>query len=311
MDEVLEAIRVSSGEIPKLKKKFILNHIMQHAMDLNKAKAASKRLNFSMDFDKDIPKYLIGDSIRIHRIILELLANAMNFTDSGFVKLTVSLASRHNREVIIKLMVEDSGIGIPKDKQQEIFLHFKRLTPSYKGIYKGAGLGLSVIKQFINDLDGEIYVDSELQQGSTFTCVIPLKVSLLEDDTGLLEDFDENIVLPSSQILSPSITTTTKVADIKDLRHQVLVVEDNPIAQRVAKSLLTQSSCQVDVASNGQEALNLWKQNEYDLIFMDIGLPDMDGYQVTHHIRVQEVTKNRHIPIIALTAHVGEENKQQ
>ena len=311
MDEVLEAIRVSSGEIPKLKKKFILNHIMQHAMDLNKAKAASKRLNFSMDFDKDIPKYLIGDSIRIHRIILELLANAMNFTDSGFVKLTVSLASRHNREVIIKLMVEDSGIGIPKDKQQEIFLHFKRLTPSYKGIYKGAGLGLSVIKQFINDLDGEIYVDSELQQGSTFTCVIPLKVSLLEDDTGLLEDFDENIVLPSSQILSPSITTTTKVADIKDLRHQVLVVEDNPIAQRVAKSLLTQSSCQVDVASNGQEALNLWKQNEYDLIFMDIGLPDMDGYQVTHHIRVQEVTKNRHIPIIALTAHVGEGNKQR
>ena len=133
MDEVLEAIRVSSGEIPKLKKKFILNHIVQHAMDLNKAKAASKRLDFSMEFDKEIPQYLIGDSVRIHRIVLELLANALNFTDSGSVKLTVTLASRQNREIIIKLMVQDSGMGIPKDKQQEIFLHFKRLTPSYKG----------------------------------------------------------------------------------------------------------------------------------------------------------------------------------
>ncbi|ETO92012.1 PAS domain-containing sensor histidine kinase [Legionella oakridgensis] len=311
MDEVLEAIRVSSGEIPKLKKKFILNHIMQHAMDLNKAKAASKRLDLSMEFDKDIPQYLIGDSVRIHRIALELLANALNFTDSGFVKLTVTLASRRNREIIIKLMVQDSGMGIPKDKQQEIFLHFKRLTPSYKGIYKGAGLGLSVIKQFIDDLDGEIYVDSAMQKGSTFTCVIPLKVSLLEDDTGLLEDFEENIAIPSSQILTSNITATSKTLDTKDLKHQVLVVEDNSIAQTVAKSILTQSGCHVDVASNGQEALSLWKQHEYDLIFMDIGLPDMDGYQVTHHIRVQEVAKNRHTPIIALTAHVGEENKQR
>ncbi|HCE6135877.1 TPA: PAS domain-containing protein [Legionella pneumophila] len=311
MDEVLEAIRVSSGEIPKLKKKFVLSHIVQHAMDLNKAKAASKRLDFSMEFDKDIPQYLIGDSVRIHRIVLELLANALNFTDSGFVKLTAKLASRQNREIIIKLIIQDSGMGIPKDKQQEIFLHFKRLTPSYKGIYKGAGLGLSVIKQFIDDLDGEIYVDSALQQGSTFTCVIPLKVSLIEDDTGLVEDFEDNLAVPPSQIMTPRIKATTKAPDTNNLTHQVLVVEDNTIAQIVAKSILTQSGCHVDVAANGQEALNLWKKNEYDLIFMDIGLPDMDGYQVTHHIRVQEVAKNRHTPIIALTAHVGEENKQR
>ena len=187
-------------------------------------------------------------------------------------------------------------------------MHF---TVETAGIYKGAGLGLSVIKQFIDDLDGEIYVDSALQQGSTFTCVIPLKVSLIADDTGLVEDFEDNLALPSSQIMTPSIKATTKAPDTKNLTHQVLVVEDNTIAQTVAKSILTQSGCHVDVAANGQEALNLWKQNEYDLIFMDIGLPDMDGYQVTHHIRVQEVAKNRHTPIIALTAHVGEENKQR
>lgn len=310
MDEVLEAIRVSSGEIPKLKKKFVLSHIIQHAIDLNKAKAASKRLDLSVDIDKDIPKYLIGDNIRIHRIMIELLANALNFTDVGFVKLSAHLASRHRRELVVKLIVEDSGMGIPKDKQQEIFVHFKRLTPSYKGIYKGAGLGLSVVKQFIDDLDGEIYVDSELHQGSTFTCVIPLKVSLLEDDTGLQEDFDPTLSITTTV---NTVENTIKPSNSPMLQPQyrILVVEDNIIAQKVAQSILTQASCYVDIASNGQEALNFWKQNNYDLIFMDIGLPDMDGYQVTHHIRVKEIAKNRHTPIIALTAHVGAEDKQR
>lgn len=309
MDEVLEAIRVSSGEIPKVKKKFVLHNILQHAFNLNKAKASSKRLDFSLDFDEAIPPYLIGDNIRIHRIVLELLANALNFTDSGFVKLSAQLASQKNREIIIKLIVEDSGMGIPKDKQQEIFLQFKRLTPSYKGIYKGAGLGLAVIKQFIDDLDGEIYVDSELQKGSIFTCVIPLKVSLLEDDTGLFEELDtyNGRLWVEEDFKNPG--SSSNLSDKNTYR--LLVVEDNTIAQTVAKAILSQFDCQVDLAADGKEAMRLWKQNEYDLIFMDIGLPDMDGYQITHHIRVQEITRNRHTPIIALTAHVGEENKQR
>lgn len=311
MDEVLEAIHVSSGEIPKVKKKFILQHVMQHAIDLNKAKAAFKRLVLSLDFDKDIPQYLIGDSVRIHRIVLELLANALNFTDTGFVRLSAKLARRQKRGIIIKLIVNDSGMGIPKDKQQEIFLHFKRLTPSYKGIYKGAGLGLAVIKQFIDDLDGEIYVDSELNKGSAFTCIIPLKLPLLEDDTGLREDFDTYFAPSANQIQQIHSKATTNFKNTSEEQHYILVVEDNAIAQTVAKSILAQSGCRVDVASNGKEALQLWKKNKYDLIFMDVGLPDMDGYQVTQNIRVQEVAQNRHTPIIALTAHAGEENKQR
>ncbi|HAT3877889.1 TPA: PAS domain-containing protein [Legionella pneumophila] len=310
MDEILEAIRVSSGEIPRVKKKFVLSDIAQHALDLNKAKAAAKGLDYYLEVDDSIPKYLIGDSIRIHRILLELLANSLNFTDSGFVKLKIELLSRHNREIIVQLTVQDSGLGIPKDKQQEIFLHFKRLTPSYKGIYKGAGLGLSVIKQFIDDLDGEIYVDSDLQKGSKFTCIIPLKVALTEDERGLHEDFTTDSPLPSSSINS-AISIASLNPNPTKSQHLVLVVEDNPIAQTVAKSILSQSSCKVDLASNGNEALKFSKLNQYDLIFMDIGLPDLDGYQVTQQIRSQEITKHHHTPIIALTAHVGEENKKR
>ncbi|HAT7956475.1 TPA: PAS domain-containing protein [Legionella pneumophila] len=307
LDEILEAIRVSSGEIPKLKKKFVLKDIVQQALDLNKAKAASKYLTLSLEFDDTIPKYLLGDSVRIHRVVLELLANALNFTDSGFVKLTAKLEKRHNREIIIRLAVQDSGIGIPKEKQQEIFVHFKRLTPSYQGIYKGAGLGLSVIKQFIDDLDGEIYVDSELQKGSTFTCVIPLKVSLLEDDTGL----SENEAFVPGSLTTPVTNTPATLTNQHKTGSAILVVEDNAIAQTIAKSLLTQAGCDVDVVSNGEDALNYWKNKHYDLIFMDIGLPGMDGYQITHCIRSKEMPQNRHTPIIALTAHVGDENKQR
>ncbi|QEY52323.1 PAS domain-containing sensor histidine kinase [Legionella longbeachae] len=308
MDEVLEAIHVSSGEIPRVKKKFELQNLLQHLIDLNKAKAFSKHLELSLDFDKNIPKYLIGDNIRIHRIILELLTNSLNFTDSGFVKLTVQLAKQEGREVILKFIVEDTGIGIPQDKQQEIFLQFKKLTPSYKGIYKGAGLGLAVLKQFVDELDGEIYVKSTVSKGTIFTCIIPLKMALLEDDTGVDQDFADlkkiNLKHKTESNINKSDITTL-------FQHRILVVEDNPIAQIVAKTFLNQCDCHVDIAIDGQSALTYWRQNKYDLIFMDIGLPDMDGYQVTHHIRVQEIAKNLHTPIIALTAHVGDENKQR
>lgn len=204
MDEVLEAVRVSSGEVPRLKKKFNLQKILQHVIELNRAKASQKKLELTLNFDSTIPTYLIGDKIRIHRIILELIANALNFTDSGFIKLSAILAKRNHRELIIKLLVEDTGLGIPKDKQQEIYAQFKRLTPAYQGIYRGSGLGLSVVKQFIEELNGEIYVDSELGKGSVFTCIFPLQESLLDDDFGLDEEM-ENLVRKSSatNLVSP------------------------------------------------------------------------------------------------------------
>ncbi|WP_412757027.1 PAS domain-containing protein [Legionella bozemanae] len=309
MDEVLEAIHVSSGEVPKVRKKFVLQRIVQHVIDLNKAKASAKHLRLSLDFDPNIPKYLIGDPVRIHRILLELIANSLNFTDAGFVTLTAKLAKQENREIIIQLIVEDSGMGIPKDKQQEIFLQFKRLTPSYKGIYKGAGLGLAVIKQFIDELDGEIYVESTVAKGTLFTCIIPLKTALLEDETGIDNDFVEPNI--PSFTGNTAITQQAPDSSAKLFKHRILLVEDNTIAQTIAKEMLNQCNCHIDVAADGQSALQFWKKNKYDLIFMDIGLPDMDGYQVTHHIRVQEIAKNHHTPIIALTAHVGEENKQR
>lgn len=308
MDEVLEAVRVSSGDIPILKQKFNLIAIFEQVIDLYRAKALEKHLNLSLSIEDDLPTFVIGDKIRIYRIALELIGNALNFTDMGQIKINVALAKKENRHLVIKIMVCDSGMGIPKDKQQEIYLQFKRLTPSYQGIYKGAGLGLFVVKQFIDELDGEIYVESELRKGTTFTCLIPLQEPLLDDDSGV--DHSELPISlkpqPSQTVYTSQIKTNSDVACISS----VLVVEDNFIAQKVAIAILSAMNCHIDVASNGEEALNLYSKHQYDLIFMDIGLGEgMDGYEVTHQIRSNN--KLKHIPIIALTAHAGDDSKQR
>lgn len=312
MDEVLEAVRVSSGEIPMLKCKFNLLQTFEQIVALYQAKAHEKKLNLSLSFDKKLPCYVIGDKIRLHRIALELVGNSLNFTDKGFVSIHVALAKNDNRQLVIKMTVTDSGMGIPKEKQQDIYIQFKRLTPSYQGIYKGAGLGLFVVKQFIDELGGEIYVKSEPKKGTCFTCLIPLQEPLLDDDSGIESN---NELLRIEKKYLTSLTQQSSMTEISpqdpEAVSYLLVVEDNGIAQMAARSILSAMHCQVDVASNGEEAIGLCKMNPYDLIFMDIGLGEgIDGYEVTHHIRnmPEKVSK---IPIIALTAHGGDENKQR
>ncbi len=309
LDEVLEAIRVSSGEIPKLKKKFSLEKTLNQVIELNRARSLEKKLSLTLNIDKSIPQYVIGDKVRLHRVTLELVANALNFTDTGFVTLSATLAKKDEGKLVLKLIVEDSGIGIPKDKQQEIYVQFKRLTPSYQGIYKGAGLGLSVVKQFIDELGGEIYVDSEVRCGTTFTCLIPLQEPLLDDATGIDSEMEHLIDKPLETTYAQEIKPVAESKHCHTFR--VLIVEDNPIAQTVAKAILNQLHCDTDLADTGKKAVELWKKGQYDLIFMDIGLPDMDGYEVTHQIRLYELTQKTHSPIIALTAHAGDENKQR
>lgn len=309
MDEVLDAVKIGSGEIPRLKRKFNLTDTLEHVATLYYAKAQEKKLDLSLSIDKKVPRYVIGDKIRVHRIVLELIGNALNFTNQGFVNVTVDLAKKEHRHLVIRIIVTDSGMGIPEDKQQEIYLQFKRLTPSYQGIYKGSGLGLYVVKQFMEELEGEIYVDSEPQKGTVFTCLIPVQEPLLHDESGVNPT---DLFVPKPSIIPPVPVMNIRSMEVSEdtRKNRVLVVEDNYIAQTVAKSLLGTLNCLVDISTNGLDAINQCKTKAYDLIFMDIGLGDgMDGYEVTKYIRSQ-ISAPHHIPIIALTAHGADESKQ-
>lgn len=311
MNEILEIIKVNSGEVPFLKKKFDLKKRLNDVIQLNQAKAYQKNINLIFNYDDKIPVYVVGDPTRIHRIVLELIANALNFTDTGSVKLTTQLSQTKGRELIIKIIIEDTGIGIAQEQHQEIFQQFKRLTPSYEGIHKGTGLGLAIVKQFLDELDGEIYVESKLGAGTKFTCVLPLKEALLSEEYG-----SDDVISPTTTKLynaTPKPTNVENATNDKALptSSKVLVVEDQTIASIVVKNLLYNLGCEVDIASNGKTAIQLAHENSYDLIFMDIGLSDTSGYEVVRRIRLCELSKGTHVPIIALTAHVDEENKQR
>jgi signal transduction histidine kinase/AmiR/NasT family two-component response regulator len=308
LNEVLEFIKVSSGEIPILKKKFDLKKKLNDIILLNQAKASQKNLNLLFEGDPDIPTYLIGDAIRVQRIILELVTNALNFTNTGYVKLSTQLAKNSEKNVIVKIMVEDTGIGIPKEQQQEIYVQFKRLTPSYEGIYKGFGLGLSIAKQLIEDIQGELYVESEVNRGTKFTFIISLKKTLLDEELGT----EELAPLLNSQLIQAFETNSFQrtMSETAPIKNRVLLVEDNTIAAQVVSHMISTLGCnRVDVADTGKMAIQLAKNNVYDLIFMDIGLPDIDGYETTRQIRLNELNK-KHVPIVALTAHLDEDNKQ-
>lgn len=307
LTEVLDSVRLNSGEIPILNKKFDLRKILERIINLNQPKAKDKNLDLKLEHDNLIPKYLIGDPRRLYRVALELVTNALKYTHAGHIKVSTKLAKQEQHNLVIKLEIEDTGIGIPSDKQQDIFTRFTRLTASFQGIYQGSGLGLALVKEFLKDLEAEIYVASEINQGSTFTCVIPLKEALLSEEFGIdanTEDYHSNvIVLPGCSNNLSNIDSSFQSS------RRILLVEDHHITARINKEILLDLGYQGDIASDGSSAIALVEQNDYGIIFMDLGLPDMTGYEITEIIRANE--KNKSIPIIGLTAHANSEDKQR
>lgn len=223
LNEILESLNVATGEIPLLKKKFSLKTVLENVIKLHQAKADEKKLELKLTISENVPKYLIGDPVRIYRVILELLGNALKFTTEGYVHIFTQLEKQKESDLVIKIEVEDTGPGISVEEQQELFVRFKRLRPSYEGIYKGMGLGLSIAKQFIDDLQGELYYDSDYQKGAKFICLIPLKKSLLENDLG--EDkYTLTSAIPSSKF--PQKQSRAFETEIQNEKHPILIVED-------------------------------------------------------------------------------------
>lgn len=307
LNNVLDGIQVATGELPLIKKKFDVRKQLEKIIELNKSLAAEKHLLLSIDYDENIPRYLIGDPVRVQRIVLELIANALIFTEKGKISLVVKLKKKEGREVVLELIVKDTGIGIPENKQEEIFIRFKRLTPSYQGKYKGLGLGLTMVKQFIEDLDGEIYVKSHSQQGSSFICLIPFQEPLLMDHEGI-EEIPLPFIVQSYKKKIGNINTH-KEAETGDSR--ILLIEDDKLAAKIAQTILSELNCTIDMACDAKTAEQKLQTHNYKLILMDIGLPDMDGIALTHRIRLHHWQTNDSIPIVGLTAHIGQEKKQQ
>jgi len=302
LNEVLESINIASGDIPLLKNKFNLSTVLENVIKLHLPIAIRKNITLNFNFDEKIPPYLIGDPVRIYRIALEILSNALKFTDKGFVTINAKLIKQLNYDLVIMIEIQDSGPGIPPEKQSDLLLRFKKLTPSYEGIYKGTGLGLSIAKQFIDDLEGEIYIESKLNQGAKFICLFPLKKSLLENN-----DFLDVTSLNNKS----AISLVTEENNQPSCNTKVLIVEDHEFTAMIEKNIFMKLGYQADIAFDGETALSMHGKNHYDLVVMDIGLPKMNGYETTEKIRNHQRNTKQLPLIVGLSAHIGIETQKQ
>jgi signal transduction histidine kinase/CheY-like chemotaxis protein/HPt (histidine-containing phosphotransfer) domain-containing protein len=298
LNEIASFDKITSHEIQVLAQKVDLYGIANNIIELETAVALNKKLDLQLEIAKDVPQHVISDKNRIFRIFLNLIGNALKFTNEGHVKLSLSIAKQiDNQHCILKIAVSDTGIGIPLHMQHRIYERFERATPTNKGMYPGSGLGLSITKQFIEDLKGEIEVESSAGKGTIFTCLLPCTISLL-DITNYDNIFRQEIPTKNENIYTPSLPQFDTKTDFSD--KKILLVEDDEIAQMSSRIILADNlHTNFSLAKTGEEALKMVRENNYDLIFMDLGLPDIIGSDVTLAIR----KTNKETPIVALTAH--------
>lgn len=227
-------------------------------------------------YDKEIPELLVGDSLKISQILINLISNSIKFTKGGVIQLSVEKIEENVDDVLLHFCVQDTGIGIPKEKQEKVFEMFSQNYDTINEEYQGSGLGLSIVKKLLEVYNSEIHLESEVDKGTTFT-------------------FD--IRFPKTT----EIVTTIGNFDLDDVDFshlKMLVVDDNRINQMLTKKILSTKKITTDIVASGVEAIANVKENNYDVILMDIHMPEMDGYQATKAIR----KINKEVPIIAFTA---------
>ena len=297
INDILDFSKVEAGELNLEEEVFELKPLVSHVLELFEDLADRKQLNLNAKLTSSLPSHFIGDSMRLTQILMNLVANAIKFTHHGQVTLGVSLVDESNNNAWLHFSVEDSGIGIAKEKVASIFEAFQQADGSISRQYGGTGLGLAISSQLIKLFGGNLNVESKLGLGSSFSFTIPLaKSKIIEPVPPIEHAVNSNEPEPTMDIdvLNPPVTDTAN--------GKILVAEDNPVNQMLACDMLEQIGIETDVANNGQEAFDAASQQRYSLIMMDIQMPLVDGLEATALIREHEKALPYRTPIAAVTA---------
>ncbi len=304
INDILDFSKIEAGEVEIKQEPFDLKELIENVTALIHPKESNKNIEFILEYDNEkLHQYYISDMARIRQVLINLLGNAMKFTEEGYVKLAVKSRNITKKQSAISFVIKDSGIGIHQDKLEYIFERFAQSDGSITRAYGGTGLGLAITKKLVHLLEGDISVESVVGEGSTFT------FTLIMDKFHLKKDSKEFLTRIKDDNLS--ITSGSK-DDIIQFRSKVLVVDDNNANRFVIEILLKHFNCEVDSASNGFEAIKLSEVKKYDIIFMDCIMDSIDGYETAKRIREYEkfFEENKEYPhyckthIIALTEQV-------
>ncbi|MFN7924341.1 MAG: PAS domain S-box protein [Bryobacteraceae bacterium] len=291
LNDILDASKIEAGKIELENVEFDLRECLEQAIGLLSQSAREKGIALTLSFGAGTPNRIHGDPTRLRQIVLNFVSNAVKFTEQGYVILAVSAEPTSNNRHLYEISVHDTGIGIAESQIPHLFAPFSQADTSTTRRFGGSGLGLSIARQLASLMGGHVRASSREGEGSTFTALIPLRVS--EESAG-----------PSHSVFPP-VSATPVLSGLR-----VLVVEDNPVNQKVACRLLEKQGCQVDLARNGMEAVEMAAGVRYQLVLMDCQMPGMDGFEATRRIRERE-SAGEHLPIVAMTAYAMKGDRER
>jgi len=295
INELLDLSKIEAGKMELDLIPFDLLQIVKDAVTLLGIRAQEKGLTLEIEADDALPTRVMGDNNRLRQIVLNLVGNAIKFTIQGGIVVKILLEKVVSEEAYLKIVVIDTGIGIPQHELPHLFDKFHQVDASTSRKYGGTGLGLFISRQLIELMGGQIGVETQAGDGCTFWFTITLPI--VESAT-----YQANDVKTISQETVTNAWVSTPSQSEQPAR--ILLVEDDKINQMVAQMTLEELGCQVEIANNGQEAIEMSADSDYDLVLMDVHMPVLNGYVATQRIREREQQTNSHLPIIAMTADV-------
>jgi PAS domain S-box-containing protein len=301
INDILDFSKIESGKLELEHHPFNLSNLVKDCIDLFSVHASQKNLTLSHNIAPDVPPTIIGDATRIRQILINLVNNAIKFTDRGNVTITIDQTVKRptveliEGNVLLHFLVKDTGIGIPANKMDRLFKSFSQVDSSTTRRFGGSGLGLAISQRLVELMGGEMWVESTPDIGSDFHFTINVAIAPLAESSLQEHPIREEIASPTTP-LTPHLTPE-KRAELK-----ILLVEDNNLNQKVATQMLSKIGYHADIAINGREAIEALQRQPYDMVFMDIQMPEMDGIEATKLIRTN-LPEEQQPYIIAMTAH--------
>ena len=291
INDVLDLSKIESGRMEVVSSQYETSRMLSEIVNLLWMRAREKGLRFDVNVGENIPSMLYGDEMRLKQVIINVLTNAIKYTNEGSVTLTVDGEKSNANEFMLRVDVEDTGIGIRRENIPYLFDSFKRVEEDRTRTVEGTGLGLAISKQLIDLMGGRITVDSIYTKGSHFHIEVP---------QGIVSDKPMNYTSVSEVQKGQGYENTFEAPEA-----HVLIVDDNDMNRMVSRKLLRATRVNTDVAASGRECLEKTRQNRYDVIFMDHEMPEMDGIETLQQMRNQPGGLNKTTPVIALTANAG------
>ena len=294
INDILDFSKIEAGKLDLEVIAFNLRECVEETLRLLELRAHQKGLDLRFDIGPDVPQYVVGDPIRLRQILINLVGNAIKFTDRGQVWVEIFCQSAGEGRAALEFAVHDTGMGIPVEKQESIFQAFSQADGSMTRRFGGTGLGLTISSRLVALMGGAIAVESGPGEGSCFRFTISMEVA-----QGPAQEPPAGVRAREAQPGAPAQAS------------RVLLAEDNPVNQRLVVKVLEKQGHRVTVAPNGREALEALRQERFDVILMDVQMPQMNGYEATEAIRRSERGSGRHIPIIAMTAHAMKGDRER